>query len=496
MINRSLAQHRRYDVGLYVGGRGHGFVGQVYGRDGTRHHTDANALSLLFLFCIYAHTLACAHPAFGAPLVYADQAWSIQKRRSSEGFSMDVCAVLLIANICRVFFWFGERFELALLLQSILMIVSQLFLLSLLIRFRPGSFASSAYSVASNDRPNQTGGTESAPVASSVPTAAERSEFSADEAFDGPNESSGSGDNAAKTTFPPSAGGLFSSAPSGGRYAPLFGLNLPPPPTLGLEEGEDEDAGTGSSSARQKLNRVGRKTVRFLQAGLKRSEGTKRLDGSSGGRVFGFWTWPDYSSYLLFLGALIAVLTVLQLLLGRLETYVWLLGMLALGLESTLPVPQALQNYRRRSLSGFRLSVLLGWLVGDAFKSVYFIAQSSPIQFTISGLFALSVDLVICAQLYLFREQTARDEENQRASQAEEMETGRRRQAPIEDSGSTSAPPIHANSAASKAAAAKASAATPRGKADFEPSESSPFQIEADEDDEEDDEGDMGKLRR
>lgn len=52
-----------------------------------------------------------SHTAIGAPLVYADQAWSIGKRRNSEGFSKDVCAVLLIANIARCFWWFHERFE-------------------------------------------------------------------------------------------------------------------------------------------------------------------------------------------------------------------------------------------------------------------------------------------------------------------------------------------------------------------------------------------------
>jgi hypothetical protein len=41
------------------------------------------------------------------------------------GFSRDVCAILLIANITRCFYWLGNRFEFALLLQSIFMIVAQ-----------------------------------------------------------------------------------------------------------------------------------------------------------------------------------------------------------------------------------------------------------------------------------------------------------------------------------------------------------------------------------
>lgn len=41
------------------------------------------------------------------------------------GFSRDVCAILLIANITRCFYWLGDRFEFALLIQSLLMIMAQ-----------------------------------------------------------------------------------------------------------------------------------------------------------------------------------------------------------------------------------------------------------------------------------------------------------------------------------------------------------------------------------
>lgn len=46
--------------------------------------------------------------------------------------------------------------------------------------------------------------------------------------------------------------------------------------------------------------------------------------------------------YLLFLAGLVALLTVLHFTLGWSDTYVMVLGYFALGLESTLPVPQAI----------------------------------------------------------------------------------------------------------------------------------------------------------
>ncbi|EPQ56418.1 hypothetical protein GLOTRDRAFT_40138 [Gloeophyllum trabeum ATCC 11539] len=75
--------------------------------------------------------------AVGPPLVYADQAISIVRKKDSTGFSRDVCAILLIANITRCFFWLGKHFEFPLLLQSILMILAQLALLYICIHYRP-----------------------------------------------------------------------------------------------------------------------------------------------------------------------------------------------------------------------------------------------------------------------------------------------------------------------------------------------------------------------
>lgn len=64
--------------------------------------------------------------AVGPPLVYLDQLVAILRRKDSSGFSMDVCGCLLVANLLRVFFWLGKRFEVALLVQSLLWAARQL----------------------------------------------------------------------------------------------------------------------------------------------------------------------------------------------------------------------------------------------------------------------------------------------------------------------------------------------------------------------------------
>ncbi|KAE8211162.1 hypothetical protein CF327_g5060 [Tilletia walkeri] len=93
--------------------------------------------------------------AVGPATVYLDQVRTILKKRNSQGFSKDVTAVILFSCIARIWFRVNEVYPLALLVQAILLIVSQLFLLELLLRFQPGSYASAAFTVSSDDSQSQ-----------------------------------------------------------------------------------------------------------------------------------------------------------------------------------------------------------------------------------------------------------------------------------------------------------------------------------------------------
>ncbi|CAO1618172.1 unnamed protein product [Parajaminaea phylloscopi] len=383
--------------------------------------------------------LAKAAMVIGAPLVYADQAYSIARRRNSEGFSKDVCAVLLIANIARVFWWLRVKFELALLLQSLLMIASQLGLLSLILRFQPGSFASSAYTASSEDYRNGHQGPPPSSVRSARPQPGPQITVEpptpTQTSAELPNVAAAQPDASPSAEYAsPGLRALFGSigGSSRGNYVPVLGdFRFPTMPTLdtsggfarlddeaGAEEEDTEPVSLPTRLGRQALTQtrgIGRQLKVLLGV---RNDGSLRKDGSSSSRPFGFWTWRHFHSYILFLVAFSILLTLLHFVLGTSSGYSFALGLFALGLESALPVPQFLSNQRRRSLAGFRISVLGGWLLGDAFKTVYFLVNNSPIQFIGGGCFALGVDLGIVAQAYYFQEQTQRDEEEERQADA------------------------------------------------------------------------------
>ena len=69
-------------------------------------------------------------PLFG----YYSQYALIKDNRSVGSFSIDLCAILILANILRIGFWFSKGFANNLLVQSFLIITIQLFILELCVR--------------------------------------------------------------------------------------------------------------------------------------------------------------------------------------------------------------------------------------------------------------------------------------------------------------------------------------------------------------------------
>ncbi|XP_010901326.2 solute carrier family 66 member 2 [Esox lucius] len=75
--------------------------------------------------------LASCVMVVGGALPYVPQYLQILRTKNTGGFSTRICLVLMVANILRILFWFGKRFEVTLLLQAVVMIVAMLLMLDL-----------------------------------------------------------------------------------------------------------------------------------------------------------------------------------------------------------------------------------------------------------------------------------------------------------------------------------------------------------------------------
>ena len=67
---------------------------------------------------------------------YVFQAIKFYKTKSSVGFSNFLCLVTIMAHTTKIFFWFGERYVYTLLIQSILVVVIQLYIIYLCVKYR------------------------------------------------------------------------------------------------------------------------------------------------------------------------------------------------------------------------------------------------------------------------------------------------------------------------------------------------------------------------
>ena len=71
----------------------------------------------------------------GPSLGYFMQSLKFKKTKSSKGFSKSLCLIIYVSQILRVFFWIGKPFKITLLYQSILIIIFQVYLIYLWVKY-------------------------------------------------------------------------------------------------------------------------------------------------------------------------------------------------------------------------------------------------------------------------------------------------------------------------------------------------------------------------
>ena len=74
--------------------------------------------------------------AFAPSLNYIFQVQKFHKTKSSKGFSVLICLSNIISHTIKVFFWFGKKFKYTLLVQSISVIIMQLYLIYLTLKYK------------------------------------------------------------------------------------------------------------------------------------------------------------------------------------------------------------------------------------------------------------------------------------------------------------------------------------------------------------------------
>lgn len=76
-----------------------------------------------------------------APVIsYGTTCWQLYRRKTSHGFSLDICATMLMAALLRIYYYHVSPFEITLLYQLMVMVGIQSVLLAVALRYRPGHY--------------------------------------------------------------------------------------------------------------------------------------------------------------------------------------------------------------------------------------------------------------------------------------------------------------------------------------------------------------------
>lgn len=305
---------------------------------------------------------------FGPNIAFLSQVSQFRSSKTNEGFSKKISLFLLLANIFRIFFWYGKRFEYTLLIQSIVAICMQLFLLYECLKVSPKPNEHLKRIV---DSDNDEYIDEVDLYNSENQINEEVTEFKR-----GHNKNhSHLNDNSFSET---------------------------------TKKDKDLDVNINSDSTDCNSSfQEGKENVIDLVKYNK--ESIEKLAGK--GSFFDvmnpnmFWEWPYLFNYIFFLIFLSIFIAISFSVFGKNDFFIETLGYVGMFFESSVAIPQILQNFLKKSTKNLSFNMIAFWLTGDSLKTLYFIQFKSPIQFIIMGLTQMVLDCVIIFQMNYYKEE-------------------------------------------------------------------------------------------
>lgn len=339
---------------------------------------------------IFSWQFICGAFLMASPITsYGDTVYTIWKTKSSAGFSLDLCGIMLVSSILRVAFYFGEPYEASLLWQAIIMIAIQVVLLHLALKYRPagGIGQTNVFDVSDNI------------FSSSLATASEPFTRGRTSLLDV---------DPAKAQLSMNSGSAASTSPRRKSVSEVV-HNLRPAKSVSVlrslpEESSNASSGISMQTLSARIVPLARKVSRAIRtSAASSSPASFSSPAGYGSRPFHLWQWDSDVVYWKFLVLLSAALALLHALVGKVWLYIQFIGFAGLFIEAVLPVPQILTNAELQSVQGFRLSLMGSWLAGDISKLTYFRygAENLAPQFIICTVVRLGLDLFVGVQ-YVF----------------------------------------------------------------------------------------------
>lgn len=121
-----------------------------------------------------------------------------------------------------------------------------------------------------------------------------------------------------------------------------------------------------------------------------------------------FWMWERMVEYYLFtIFFVITIIFMCKVLGFENQLFINIIGAISAFSESVIAIPQIKANYIKKDVSNLSTMMVLLWLLGDTFKTFYYIFSSSPKQLIVCGFLQVSLDVTLTFQLYVYNKKQA-----------------------------------------------------------------------------------------
>lgn len=285
--------------------------------------------------------------SFTPLLSYGSTVLSIRKKKSSQGFSIDICGTMLLASILRIFYYFNDPFEITLLRQCFVMVFIQTILLRTALKYRSDDaihfeIYHSNWGKLLNHFVDQN-----------------------------------------KETF----------------ETILDNYNV----TDSLESFEIQNTLIGISMLLFNMLKL---NIGLLFVGISHlMKNIIRFFDYHYARPFYYWQWKQSSTFWKFLLGFVIFLTVIQLIFHGNEYLGITFGTISFLVESSLPLPQIILFQRLKHVENFKVILLLSWLGGDVTKISYLFYGTDNIDiiFILAAFFQMSLNFVITYQFFYYK---------------------------------------------------------------------------------------------
>ena len=255
-----------------------------------------------------------------APLLtYCFQINKFNKTKSSKGFSKLICFLLFLGNIFRIFFWMGTHFKKTLLYQSIGIVIFQIILIHLCIKYQDNPDNKNFISETKNNNEN--------------------------------NQNQNNNNN----------------------------------------------------------NTIKRPLIYYL---------THWKDTFSLKKI---WKWKVEIEYYKFMFFIIIMLIILCEIFQKNRIFFHLIGIMSAIFESLTCMPQVIENCKTKNTQNVSFSMIFCWFLGDSFRLYYNIKFKAPIQMIAAISFQVTLDLIVCLQIAIYRRKNNRKEINKIMNKIDEM---------------------------------------------------------------------------